>query len=94
LGGDFFAPKAEGLPAAPWFFSFGAGLSLHSYRFACVAPVREPVRIFVCEASYKTLSTRQGESLTKQDSKLVHSRLPVEGGPHGFGQHVAQGQPE
>jgi hypothetical protein len=48
----------------------------------------------VCEASYKTLSTRHGEAFTKQDSKLVYSCFPAKGGPHGLGQHIALGQPE
>jgi hypothetical protein len=42
----------------------------------------------------KELSARLRESMAKKDSKLVHGRLPIEGGPHGFGSHIAQCQPE
>nr|CCA82487.1 transposase [blood disease bacterium R229] len=54
----------------------------------------EPVRIFVGEAVKKTLPACLCESFTKQDSELVHGRLPVEGSPDGLGQHIAQRQPE
>ena len=37
----------------------------------------------------RSLPTRLCESITKQDSKLVHGRFPVEGGTDGLRQNIA-----
>ncbi len=74
--------------------AMGAEMNHHLGYPPGAAKPPEPVRIFVGEAVKKTLPACLCESFTKQDSELVHGRLPVEGSPDGLGQHIAQRQPE
>ena len=64
------------------------------YRVYCEMglnlPRRWSVSGFLCTRRFKpSLSSCGGKPLAEQDSKLIHSGLPIVGAAHGFGKHIA-----